>query len=76
MEKGEKNNSHWGHKETKFLLAMWRQDEILKFGGRAMSERELDKQSKYIIISYVSARPPSASSASASGISRTERYKG
>ena len=26
----EKNNSHWGEKETKFLLCMWRQDEILR----------------------------------------------
>ena len=35
----EKNNSHWGEKETKFLLCMWRQDESCGKPRRVEQER-------------------------------------
>ena len=34
------NNSHWSHKEIKFLLSIWRQDELLKQTKTAKTSRK------------------------------------
>ena len=34
------NNSHWSHAEVKFLLSLWRQDELLKQTKTAKTSRK------------------------------------